>query len=144
MNKHLLSEDRPDLTPMIDVVFLLLIYFMVSMQLVKEEADLGIQLPGPPPEDVQEKPPNDHYIDIQPDGQVLFNGAPIDAPNDPDMPQLTNRLVSLRAADQRMDVETIITISPDPEALHQRSIDVLNAAAIAEISAITFGAPPES
>ena len=34
------------IAPLIDVVFLLLIYFMVSAQLQRPEADLGLSLPG--------------------------------------------------------------------------------------------------
>ena len=34
------------IAPLIDVVFLLLIYFMVSAQLKRPEADLGLSLPG--------------------------------------------------------------------------------------------------
>ena len=38
------SAGKPDLTPMIDVVFLMLVFFMVTTELIKQEADLGIQL----------------------------------------------------------------------------------------------------
>ncbi len=34
------------IAPMIDVVFLLLIYFMVASTLEQQEADLSFQLPG--------------------------------------------------------------------------------------------------
>ena len=34
------------IAPLIDVVFLLLIYFMVSSSLKRSEADLGLSLPG--------------------------------------------------------------------------------------------------
>ena len=34
------------IAPLIDVVFLLLIYFMVTATLRKSEADIGISLPG--------------------------------------------------------------------------------------------------
>jgi biopolymer transport protein ExbD len=138
-NKILEEEDKPDLTPMIDVVFLLLIYFMATMQLVKEEADLGIQLPGPPPEVPPDTPPpNDHYIDIEPSGMVIFNGSPIDSPGDRQLPQLTNQLARMREADRRAGIDTILTINPHPEALHQRSIDVLNAASKARVEQVTF------
>ena len=40
------EEVSINLTPLIDVVFLLLIFFMVTASLRKEEADLGLTLPG--------------------------------------------------------------------------------------------------
>ena len=40
-----LEEDSVDLTPMIDVVFLLLIFFMVTMRIVKDESELIVPLP---------------------------------------------------------------------------------------------------
>ena len=47
--KNILSEeDEVDLTPMIDVTFSLLIYFMVTTMLKQPEAELSIQLPGKP------------------------------------------------------------------------------------------------
>ena len=44
--KTLHTEDKVDLTPMIDIVFLLLIYFMVTATLIRQEASLNIQLPA--------------------------------------------------------------------------------------------------
>ena len=45
--KRILSdEDEVDLTPMIDVTFLLLIYFMVTTMLKQPEAELSSSLPG--------------------------------------------------------------------------------------------------
>ena len=40
------SAGKPDLTPMIDVVFLMLVFFMVTTELIKQEAELAIQLPS--------------------------------------------------------------------------------------------------
>ena len=48
LKKILSDEDTVDLTPMIDVTFLLLIYFMVTTMLKQPEAELSIQLPGKP------------------------------------------------------------------------------------------------
>ena len=48
LKKILSDEDTVDLTPMIDVTFLLLIYFMVTTMLNQPEAELSIQLPGKP------------------------------------------------------------------------------------------------
>ena len=44
--KKILDDvDEVDLTPMIDVTFLLLIYFMVTTMLVQPESQLSFQLP---------------------------------------------------------------------------------------------------
>ena len=139
----LLSEDKADLTPMIDVVFLLLIYFMATTQLIKEETDIGITLPSnTAPAKSPEHIPSEHFVDILEDGQVLLNGAPMDTPESREMPQLTRTLTRLGLADQRMDIPTIVTIQADDESLHQRSVDVLNACAAAGIKTVSFGAGP--
>ena len=40
------SEDRaPDLTPLIDMVFLLLVFFLASTTFAKEEVELDLTLP---------------------------------------------------------------------------------------------------
>ena len=40
-------KDPPmDISPLIDVAFLLLIYFLVTTTMLKQEADLGLALPG--------------------------------------------------------------------------------------------------
>lgn len=135
------SEDRVDLTPMIDIVFLLLIYFMVTTQLIQEESDMRLQLPAEtaPPEQ-PDNLPSEQIIDILEDGQVLLNGAPVDAVDSRDMPELSRTLTRLRQADRRMQIDTVVTIQAEDESLHQRSIDVLNACAKAEIRMVSFGA----
>ena len=45
--KKILDDvDEVDLTPMIDVTFLLLIYFMVTTMIKQPEAELSVILPG--------------------------------------------------------------------------------------------------
>jgi biopolymer transport protein ExbD len=134
------TEDKVDLTPMIDVVFLLLVYFMVTTTIVQEESDIGITLPSDtPPAKNPENMPSEHIIDILGDGQVLLNGAPLDSPESREMPQLTRTLTRLGMADKRMGIETIITIQADDDSLHQKSIDVLNACAAAGLKIVSFG-----
>ena len=51
--KKILDDvDEVDLTPMIDVTFLLLIYFMVTTMIKQPEAELSIQLPKASSSDV--------------------------------------------------------------------------------------------
>ena len=136
VNKILESEDKVDITPMIDVVFLLLIYFMFLP--LQQEADIGIKLPSdaPPAQDLQL--PSEHIVEVFPNGLVLLNGAPMDSVNDRDMGKLTNTLTRLRMSSDRAGIDTVVKIQADPDSPHQRSIDVLNACAKSDITKVSF------
>ena len=53
------------IAPMIDVVFLLLIYFMVSSTLERQEADLSFQLPGTVEQETPLDLPDEQIIEIR-------------------------------------------------------------------------------
>ena len=58
--KELLNEKSGlQIAPLIDVVFLLLIYFMVSARLKRPEADISLALPGSVSSSVELNIPND-------------------------------------------------------------------------------------
>ena len=130
------SEDKVDITPMIDVVFLLLIYFMFLP--LQQEADVGIKLPSnaPPAENLEL--PSEHIVDIFPNGLILLNGAPMDGVDDRNMSKLTSTLTRLKLSSDRAGIDTVVKIQADPDSPHQRSIDVLNASAKASISKVSF------
>ena len=56
-----LSSDEPDLTPMIDVVFLLLIFFMLITEITKAEIE-QMELPKASMAKPDEKPPKNRLI----------------------------------------------------------------------------------
>lgn len=134
------EDDEYDLTPMIDIVFLLLIYFMVTTALIKEEADMSIKLPANVPPSKDADLPDEQVVEIMASGQVLLNGAAKDGFNSRDMPDLTQTLRRLKTANDRGGLKTSVTIIADPDSLHQRSIDVLNSCAAADIKFVMFGA----
>lgn len=133
------SMEKPDLTPMIDVVFLLLVFFMVTTQLVKQEADLGIQLPSKAVPKAAPELPSKHIIDIMPDGSVMINGGPTGDGVTGELPGLTHMLAALKASADRLGKKTVVTIQADPYSPHYRSVDVLNACAHAHLSYVSFG-----
>lgn len=135
------SEDKVDITPMIDVVFLLLIYFMFLP--LQQEADIGIKLPSntPPAENLEL--PSEHIVEIFPNGLVLLNGAPMDNVGSRRMPRLSTTLTRLKLSSDRAGIDTVVKIQADPDSPHQRSIDVLNAAATANISKVSFASYAE-
>jgi biopolymer transport protein ExbD len=132
------SEDKVDITPMIDVVFLLLIYFMFLP--LQQEADIGIKLPSnaPPAENLEL--PSEHIVEIFPNGLILLNGAPMDGVSSRKMTRLSTTLTRLKLSSDRAGIDTVVKIQADPDSQHQRSIDVLNAAATAKITKVSFAA----
>jgi len=135
------EEDRFDLTPMIDVVFLMLIYFMVTSALIKQEADLKLKLPIPEQSVEQsDQIPSEQFISVLPDGTILLNGAPVDYPTSREMPQLSRALARLQESAIAGGVDMFVTIDAHDLSPHQRSIDVLNACAKAKVKFVTFSA----
>ena len=138
VNKVLQSEDKVDITPMIDVVFLLLIYFMFLP--LQQEADIGIKLPSQTPPSDNIELPSEHIVEIFPNGLILLNGAPMDSSDDREMARLSTTLTRLRMSSDRLGTDTVVKIHADPDSPHKRSIDVLNACSKAEISKVSFAA----
>lgn len=131
--------ERADLTPMIDVVFLLLIFFMVTTSLIKEEADLGIQLPTDTPPAASSELPSKHIIDIMPDGGVYLNGGLMASGEDTlVLNGLISTLSKLKASSDRMNIKTVVIIQADPVSPHYKAIQVLDACAAAEINFVSF------
>ena len=132
------SAGKPDLTPMIDVVFLMLVFFMVTTQLIKQEADLGIQLPSEAVPTATPELPSRHIVDIMPDGSVLVNGGPTGDGTRGDLIGLSDMLAGLRMSADRLGKKTVVTIQADPYSPHFRAVDVLNACARANLKYVSF------
>lgn len=124
------------IAPLLDVLFVLLLFFMVTAGSQEREAELGIRLPsrGAP---LGGTPQTPIRIDILPDGQVLMNDAKVDGVEDPAMPTLKGRLKDILA---KFDDQPVI-ITPSLQTQHQRVVDVLNACSSANVKNLAFGAP---
>lgn len=68
------EETRVDLSPLIDVVFILLIFFIVTTVFVRET---GIDVDKPQAVSTQELERNSILIAIGRDGQVVYDGSTI-------------------------------------------------------------------
>ena len=138
MNLPEMDEPELDVTSLIDLVFLLLVFFMVTCSLVKSEGDLGIQLPGMVAQAESVDMPDEQIIEIKANGRVYLNNQEYDSFDSTDLPGLTNTLERYKAASLASKTKALITISADNATKHQRVIDVMNACAAAKIKNITF------
>lgn len=132
-----------EMTPMIDCVFLLLIFFMVTSTFNRQEADISFSLPGTASQDEPVEIPDEQIIEISGDGQVLLNDLAYDKPGESDMPELVDTLKRFRATAEANKTSAMVTIAPADDVLQQRVVDVLNACSVAQISNVTFAVEDE-
>ena len=140
----MLLKRQPDpkaevaMTPLIDCVFLLLVFFMVSTTFNKSEADISFSLPGTAAQSDAVDIPDEQIIQITDAGNVFLNDLEYDPAGDPDMPELVKTLVLFRQTAEANKVPAMITIAPEDGVTQQRVVDVLNACTAAKIGNVTF------
>ena len=135
------TDDEPELSiaPLIDVAFLLLIFFLVTTTLVKQEADLGLSLPGITQINSEPVKIDQMLIHISSDGAILVNKEIVESDvNRNSLPNLTDRLTRYVASAQIAGSEAMVVVDCDEDAMEQRFIDVLNSCARAGIVHLTI------
>ena len=117
--KHRREEVSVNLTPLIDVVFLLLIFFMVSTTFTKA-SQLSIDLPEATGEP-SETPEEQIEILVDESGQYRVNGQAL----------VDNHIRTLQAAIYKIsagDTTLPMVISADAQASHQSVVRAMDAA----------------
>lgn len=124
--------------PMIDMVFLLLVFFMVTAKPIKQESDINLGLPGTVSQEETVDIPDEQRITIRADGQVILNDQPMDTIASEELPTLLATLKRFKESADSNKSEALITIQADDGAKHQRIVNVLNVCAKAKITGVTF------
>lgn len=120
------------IAPMIDCVFLLLIYFMVSTTMAKQEADIRFLLPGVAPLEESLEMPDEQIIEIFADGRIVVNEYEYDLYN------LRAMLSRFRETCMANKVESRILIAPADDVTHKKIVQVMDACALAGIENMNF------
>jgi len=118
--RQAVEELEPNLTPLIDVVFLLLIFFMVSTTFQKE-SEISLQLPKAA-EDPVDAPEQQYEVVINASGRFFINDTELVKT---DMETLRQALFDL--TDGKRDIP--ITIRADALTPHQSVVTAMDAAA---------------
>ena len=126
------------IAPMIDVVFVIMLFFMVMAGAVKVEKELNTQLPGSAETQNETEFVDEQIITIAENGEVALNDDVVDSPATTDLPQLKGMLMRLKQNADEAKTPAIVTIVSDPNAKYSRTVDVLDALAVARIDNVTF------
>lgn len=110
------EDIRPELTPMVDVVFLLLIFFMISTTFV-EQPGISVKLPEATSQPV-EREPEEVKVYIDSEGRIFLKDKEIS------FAQLQSRLSAM--SDEA--AQTTFFLMADTDARHGRVVRIMDAA----------------
>jgi biopolymer transport protein ExbD len=131
------SEDGDigfQIAPMVDVVFVLMLFFMASAGVQVVEKELAMNLPSGSGA-ASDVPVTPIVIDITGDGQVSVNDQTYGSKDDKNLQGLRDFFTS--TITQFGDKDPVI-VRPSPDTTHERIMDVLNAAAAAHVTNLAF------
>lgn len=127
------------MSSMIDVSFLLLIYFLVTSTLDPKEADLGMQLPTTVSNSSTDVAVDQMTIEVNSEGHIVVNDETLDIDTDNrKVPLLSAKVNEYAEAAKLTGSQPIVVVSADDASRSQRFIDVLNALAGAGIKNVTI------
>ncbi|MCL4203253.1 MAG: biopolymer transporter ExbD [Pirellulaceae bacterium] len=117
LKTNLNEQPSVNLTPMIDIVFLLIIFFMVGTKFVEMERKIAVQVPAVRDAQTLTPAPEKRTINVYRDGQISLDRQPVT------LEQLTAELAAARQ--QYADLGVIVR--GDAEGAFQNVASVLNA-----------------
>jgi biopolymer transport protein ExbD len=116
-----------NLTSMTDIVFLMLVFFMLATTYVDPERALGVDLPGA--ESAEEPPPRELVVNVLEDGRFVVAGEELDKQ------ALLARLRSAAASAP----DTPVTIRGHRLARHEAIVTVMDACGLAGLTNLSVG-----
>ena len=133
MAANLSSQDGDigfQIAPMVDVVFVLLLFFMACAGAMLQERELSVNLPS------HGGGPTAIVVVIGADGAVTLNDLPIGTPTDTELRDLRGWF---RAARAKFGTDDAVVIRPDATVRHERLMNVLNALSAIGVKKLSFG-----
>jgi biopolymer transport protein ExbD len=142
------QEEQPNagfqIAPMIDVVFVIMLFFMVMAGAVKVEHELKTTLPGNAETAKETEMPDEVTIGVAESGQITINDDPVGSPTDKTLDGLFSEMTKMAQAAEQAHNKLLITVQAEEAARYERVINVLDVLAKAKIKNVTFAvAEPE-
>lgn len=125
-------EISTDLTPLIDVVFLLLIFFMVSSVFKKDQYTLGLSLPKSESGKKEERKNQEKFIiEMASSGEIAYNGKKISRG------ELESQL-------RVLEKTAIIELRADKEVTYEKLVNILDLLQQSQLTHISLVTDKES
>ena len=124
------DEIELNMSPLIDMIFILLIFFLVTTTFVKES---GVEVNRPIASSAKDKEETNLVIGVTEEGEVWIENAPID-------------MLSVRSRMERFKHENPdgnVVILADKDSLFEVAIEVLDQVRLAQIKDVVFAATKE-
>ena len=118
-----------NLTPMIDVVFLLIIFFLVATTFYRTELEMTVDLPEASETQAISEPTGEIVINVLADGPILVKGKEM----------TLEALGSLLAEASEADPDQAVIIRGDGESRHETIVRVMDACVGASITRVSIG-----
>jgi len=127
--RHLPAQEEAelDMTPMLDIVFIMLIFFIVTTSFVKES---GVAVSSPSAETASQQENANIFIAITALGEVWIDRRPVD-------PRAVRAIVARMHAD---NPEGAVIIQSDEEASIRMLVDVMDQVRLAGVEQIAIAA----
>jgi biopolymer transport protein ExbD len=103
-----------NITPLLDLVFVLLVIFIITTPQLMNNLELTLPSGKPPPKNPH--PPKVHHIDLNAQGVILLDNAVVT------VPQLKTKLAAAKADDPELGV----VVKGDDEVDYQHMVAVLD------------------
>ena len=117
LKTHMDEQPALNLTPMIDIIFLLIIFFMVGTKFSELERKIGLEVPSVADGGALTAAPAKRVVNVYSDGSLTLDRMPVT------IEQLTDTL----SAAQRQYSDLGVLIRGDATGQFQRVAEVLNA-----------------
>lgn len=127
------EEPTLNLTPMVDIVFLLIIFFMVGTQFAEMERSIDVQLPTVSSVTPLTGVPDAKVVDIHEDGRIEYEGEET---------TLENLQSTLEAAQKNYSGQAVV-LRGDQRCAYQQIMNVIAVCKRAKIASISLANKPD-